>query len=150
MKLMSIKEQLMEDYKQAMRDKNKLVKDVLTMTRAAIKQKEVDTRTELSEEDVLDVIAKQVKQKRDSIEEFNKGGRPDLVELTESEIEILQKYLPEPLSDDELEAIVLEAIAATGACTPKDMGKVMGHVVPKTKGRADGGRINQIVRKHLN
>lgn len=147
---MSIKEQLMEDYKDAMRNKNKLLKDVLVMTRAAIKQKEVDTRTDLSEDDVLEIIAKQVKQKRDSIVEFDKGGRPDLVELTESEIEILLNYLPEPLSDEELEEIVTAAIAETGASTPRDIGKVMSLVVPKTKGRADGTRINQFVKKHLN
>lgn len=147
---MSIKEQLMEDYKDAMRNKNKLLKDVLVMTRAAIKQKEVDTRADLSEDDILEIIAKQVKQKRDSIIEFEKGGRPDLVELTESEIKILLNYLPEPLSDEELEEIVTAAIAETGASTPRDIGKVMSLVVPKTKGRADGTRINQIVKKHLN
>lgn len=147
---MSLKEQLMEDFKVAMRNKEKLKKDVLMMARAAVKQKEVDTRTELSDDDVIDIIAKQIKQKKDSIEDFKKANRDDLVDQAESEIKLLEPYMPEQLSEEEVEAIVKEAIAATNAESMRDMGKVMGSVMPKVKGRADGGIVNQMVKKHLN
>ncbi|MCT4661740.1 MAG: GatB/YqeY domain-containing protein [Tissierellales bacterium] len=147
---MSLKEQLMEDFKVAMRNKEKLKKDVLMMARAAVKQKEVDTRTELSDADVIDIIAKQIKQKKDSIEDFKKANRDDLVEQAESEIKLLEPYMPEQLSEEEVEAIVKEAIEATGAESMRDMGKVMGAVMPKVKGRADGTIVNQMVKKHLN
>lgn len=147
---MSLKERLMNDLKTAMKTKDKLLKDTVTMVRAAIKQKEVDERRELSEEDVLDIITKQVKQKRSSIEDFKKGGRDDLAEQAENEIELLMNYLPSQLSEEEVEAIVKEAVETTNASTMKDMGKVMGALMPKVKGRADGNLVSQLVKKHLN
>lgn len=146
---MSLKERLMQDLKQAMKDRDKVKKDVVTMIRAAIKQREVDERVELDEEGIIEVISKQVKQKKDAIEDFKKGGREDLVELTNKEIDILMEYLPRQLTEDEIDEIVKEAIEQVGANTMQDMGKVMGYVMPKVKGRADGNIVNKIVRQYL-
>ena len=146
---MPLKEKLMDDLKEAMKSKEKVRKNVVTMVRAAVKQKEVDNRVELSDDDVLDIIAKQIKQKKDSITDFEKGNRQDLIDLTNEEIKILLEYLPPQLSDEELESIVKEAIEATGAQTKKDLGKVMALIMPKTKGKADGKHINEIVAKYI-
>ncbi|AFS78827.1 GatB/YqeY domain-containing protein [Gottschalkia acidurici 9a] len=146
---MSIKEKLMDDLKTSMKAKDKLRKDVITMVRASVKQKEVDERVELTDDDVIEIISKQVKQKRDVIDEFKKGNRQDLVELTEKEIEILLEYLPEQLTEDELEEIVKTAIEEVKAETIKDMGKVMGNILPKIKGKADGSSVNKLVRQYL-
>ena len=146
---MSIKEKLMDDLKTSMKTKNKLRKDVITMVRASVKQKEVDEKVELTDDDVIEIISKQVKQKRDVIEEFKKGNRQDLVELTENEIEILLEYLPEQLTEEELEKIVKIAIEEVNAETIKDMGKVMGSILPKIKGKADGSLVNKLVRQYL-
>ncbi|MBN2285607.1 MAG: GatB/YqeY domain-containing protein [Tissierellales bacterium] len=147
---MSLKEKLMEDLKASMKSKDKVRKNAVTMIRAAVKQLEVDNRVELADEDIIDVIAKQVKQKRDSIHDFKAGGRDDLVTLTEEEIAILTEYLPPQLSLEELEDIVLKAIKETNATTKKDMGKIMGILMPLIKGKADGKQVNEIVTKYLN
>lgn len=146
---MSFKERLMADLKASMKNKDKIRKDVITMVRAAIKQREVDERVELGDEDIIELIAKQVKQKKDALKDFEKGGRQDLVELTQKEIDILMEYLPEQLSEDEIDEIVKAAIEEIGASTMKDMGKVMSYVMPKVKGRADGSLVNKIVRQYL-
>lgn len=146
---MPLKDILTEDLKESMKSKNKVKKDVVTMVRAAIKQREVDERIELSDADIIDIIAKQVKQKRDSIEEFQKGNRQDLIDLTNDEIKILLNYLPPQLSEEELEAIVKETIEETQAQTKKDLGKLMAVLMPKVKGKADGKQVNQIVAKYL-
>lgn len=146
---MPLKDILTEDLKESMKSKNKVKKDVVTMVRAAIKQREVDERIELSDADIIDIIAKQVKQKRDSIEEFQKGNRQDLVDLTNEEIKILLNYLPPQLSEEELEAIVKETIEETQAQTKKDLGRLMAALMPKVKGKADGKQVNQIVAKYL-
>lgn len=147
---MNIKEQLMVDLKEAMKQKQKLRKSVITMLRAAVKQIEIDQRKELSNEEVIDIVATQVKQKRSVIEEFLKGDRPDLAEEAKEEIAVLEKYLPEQLTVDELKSLISDIIAETGATTMKDMGKVMGMVNPKVKGRADGKTVSQIVKDFLN
>ncbi|WP_026893683.1 GatB/YqeY domain-containing protein [Clostridiisalibacter paucivorans] len=147
---MSLKEKLMEDLKMSMKNKDKLKKNVVTMVRASIKQREVDDRVELKDEDILDIISKQVKQKKDSIEEFQKGHREDLVQTAEKEIEILMEYLPEQLTEEELSIMVKEVIDEVGAKDMKDMGKIMGKMMPKIKGKADGSMVNKIVRQHLN
>ena len=147
---MSLKERLMEDLKDSMKSKDKVRKDTITMIRAAIKQKEVDERRELSDDDILDIIAKQLKEKRMAIEEFRRGQREDLVQLTEQEMDILLDYLPKQLSEEELEAIVLETIKEINAQSIKDIGNRMKAVMPKVKGRADGNMVNKIVRKILN
>lgn len=146
---MAIKDQLMQDLKEAMKNKEDVRKSVITLIRAAVKQREVDERVELSEEQVQDIIAKQLKQRRDSLEEFKKAGREDLIEQTQKEIEIITTYLPAQLSIEEIETLVDEAIAETGATSVKDMGKIMSVLNPKTKGRADGKVVNEVVRKKL-
>ncbi len=148
---MSIKDLLTEDMKQAMKDKEsgKLRLSVIRMARANIKNIEIDEKRELNDDEVLAVLMKEVKMRQDSLEEFAKAGREELVEQAKQEIAILRKYLPEQLSDEELKALVEEAVAETGAAGPKDMGKVMAALMPKTRGRADGKRINTMVRELL-
>ena len=148
---MSIKDLLTEDMKQAMNDKEsgKLRLSVIRMARANIKNIEIDEKRELNDDEVLAVLVKEVKMRQDSLEEFAKAGREELVEQAKQEIAILRKYLPEQLSDEELKALVEEAVAETGAAGPKDMGKVMAALMPKTRGRADGKRINTMVRELL-
>jgi len=146
---MSLKDKLMEDLKVSMRSGDKIKKNVITMIRAAIKQKEVDERIELDDEAIIDIISKQVKQKKDAIEDFKKGQRQDLVELTENEINILLSYLPQQLTESELEEIVKLTIEELGVDSVKDIGKVMSNVMPKVKGRADGSMVNNIVRRFL-
>lgn len=146
---MSLKEKLMIDMKASMKNKDKVRKNTVTMVRAAVKQSEVDNRVELEDDDVLSIIMKQVKQRKDSIEDFKAGGRDDLVTLTEEEISILNEYLPPQLGAEELEEIVVQAIKDTNAQSKKDMGKIMGKVMPMIKGRADGKQVNKIVMKYF-
>ncbi|MDD2446353.1 MAG: GatB/YqeY domain-containing protein [Tissierellia bacterium] len=147
---MSLKEKLMEDFKSSMKNKDTMRKNTITMVRASIKQTEVDERKELTDEEILDIISKQVKEKRNAIEEFRKGSRDDLINQTENEIEILLKYLPEQLSEEELEEIVRETIREINAISMKDIGKIMKSVMPKVKGRTDGNIVNKIVKRILN
>ncbi len=146
---MSLKEKLNDDLKAAMKEKDLVRKNTIQLIRAGIKQIEVDKRVTLDDEGVLDVIAKQLKQCRDSLPDYEKSGRDDLVAQLKREAEILMEYLPAQLTHEELEEIVREAVTSTGAETVKDMGKVMAFVMPKTKGRADGKEINAIARKLL-
>ncbi len=147
---MSLKEKLMEDLKDSMKSKDTIKKNTITMVRAAIKQREVDERIELSEDAILDIISKQLKEKRMAIEEFKKGQRQDLVELTEKEIEILLQYLPKQLSEEEVEEIVIETIKEINATSMKDIGIIMKAVMPKVKGRTDGNIVNKIIKKVFN
>lgn len=148
---MSIKDLLTEDMKQAMKDKEsgKLRLSVIRMAKASIKNLEIDQKRDLTDEEVVTVLMKEVKMRQDSLEEFAKAGRTELVEQAEQEIAVLKKYLPEQLSNEELRELVKASIAETGADAAKDMGKVMAAVIPKTKGRADGKRINAMVRELL-
>ncbi len=147
---MSLKARLMDDLKIAMKEKDKVRKSVVTMLRSAIKQIEVDQRCDLEDDAIVDIIAKQIKQKNNAIEEFQNGGRPDLVEEAQEEIRILKTYLPEQMTEEEVKAIVDKAVADTGASSMKDMGKVMGIVTQATKGRADGKTVSDIVKAALN
>jgi len=149
---MSTKERLTEDMKQAMKDKEagKLRLSVIRMVRASIKNVEIDRKRELAEEEVLDVLAKELKLRRDAMEEFEKGNRLDLVENLEKEVVILMDYLPQQLTEEEVRAFVTDAVAQTQASNAKDMGKVMAALMPKVKGRADGKLVNTIVREMLN
>ena len=122
---------------------------VIRMTRASIKNVEIDRKKELSDEEVLDVLAKEVKMRRDSIEEFSKGNRPDLVENLEKEIQILLQYLPQQMTEQEVRDVVAAAIQETKASSAKEMGKVMAALMPKVKGRADGKLVNSIVKETL-
>ncbi|HHY82172.1 MAG TPA: GatB/YqeY domain-containing protein [Clostridiales bacterium] len=146
---MSLKVRLMEDMKSALKNNDTLRRSTITMVRAAILQKEKDERKELNDDDIIGVISREVKQRRDAIPEFEKGNRPDLVDKLNSEINILMEYLPQQLTENEVDAMVLEAISEVNASGIKDMGKVMGVLMPRLKGRADGKLVNQLVRKHL-
>ena len=140
---MSLKQKLQEDLKSTVR------KSVVTLIRASIKQYEVDNRVELDDNGIIDIVAKQMKQRRDSLVEFKKAEREDLVEETEAEIEVLKEYLPQQLSEEEIEDIVKTTISEVGATSIKDMGKVMSSIQPKVKGRADGKLVNELVKKNL-
>ena len=146
---MSLKEKLQEDLKSSMKNKDTIRKSVVTLIRAAIKQHEVDNRVELADDAIIDIISKQLKQRKDSLAEFEKANRDDLVEETKSEIQVLEGYLPQQLSEEELEKIVIETIAEVGATSMKDMGKIMATIKPKTAGRADGRKINELGKKNL-
>lgn len=146
---MSIKDRLIADLKVAMKEKDALKKSTITMLRAAVKQQEVDNRVELSDEEILDIVTKQVKQKRGAIEEFQKGDRIDLVEEAQNEIEVLMNYLPEQMSDEELLEVVKSVLAEVGASSPKEMGKVMGALMPKIKGKADSKLASKYVKDLL-
>ena len=141
---MSLKKNLMEDLKTSMKNKDTLRKNTIIMIRASIKQKDVDERRELDDKDIMDIIAKQLKEKRNAIKEFDRGGRQDLVEQTEKEMEILLKYLPEQLTEEEVEEIVKVVIEEVDAKSMKDMGIIMKNVMPKIKGRADGSIVSKV------
>ena len=147
---MTLKEQIQEDFKASMRNKEQTRKSVLTMLRAAIKQREIDERIELDEEAIIQIISKQVKQKENTIFEFEKGNRSDLVQMTKEEIVILKGYLPAPLSEEALDELVQSAVTKVGAVSIKDMGKVMSAIVPQLKGRANGAIVSQKVKQVLN
>ena len=147
---MSLKDTITEDMKSAMKagDKDRL--KVVRLIMAAIKQVEVDSRSELDDAGVLGVLEKMVKQRRDSVEQFEDGGRDDLAAAERAEIEVLQAYLPEQLTADEIAALVDDVIAATGAESIRDMGKVMGQIKAKAAGRADMGAVSATVKERLN
>ncbi|MBQ1336429.1 MAG: GatB/YqeY domain-containing protein [Selenomonadaceae bacterium] len=146
---MSLKDRISEDMKAAMKAHEKDRLAVIRMVRSAIRQTEIDGKKDLDDEGVIAVISKELKMRKDSLEEFRKGGRDDLVEKTQAEIDVLLPYLPEQLSEDEVKALVKEAVEQTGAASMKDMGKVMGVLMPKVKGRADGKLVNSIVKGML-
>ena len=147
---MSLKNQIIEDMKSAMKagDKDRL--KVVRLILAAIKQVEVDKRIELDDAAVLGVLEKMVKQRRDSVEQFQKGNREDLAQIELSEIEVLEEYLPEQLSDAELDSMIDEVISSTGAENIRDMGKVMGAIKSQAAGRADMGAVGAKVKAKLN
>jgi uncharacterized protein YqeY len=146
---MSLKETFMGEMKSAMKERNENKKNVVTMVRAAIKQYEVDNRVELDDDGVLEIVSKEVKKRKDSLPEYEKSGREDLIANLKFEIDYLMKYLPEPLGEEQLKKIVEETIAELNPNGIKDMGKVMSAVIVKTKGRADGKAINAIVKEKL-
>ena len=147
---MSLKDQITEDMKSAMKAGEKDRLKVVRLMLAAIKQIEIDKRIELDDSAVLAVLDKMVKQRRDSVEQFENGNREDLAAIERAEIQILETYLPEQLSADELAAMVDEVIAATGAESMRDMGKVMGQIKAKAAGRADMGVVSATVKERLN
>lgn len=146
---MSLKETLFQDLKTAMKDKDTVRKNTIQLVRAGVLQIEKDNHVELDDDGVLDVIAKELKKRRDSLPEFEKSGRTDLIDNLNKEIEVLLGYFPEQLTEDEIQKIVEETIAETGAATMKDMGKVMGAVSSKVKGRADNRVVSGYVKKLL-
>lgn len=146
---MTLKEQLTDAMKQAMRAQDKARLGVIRLVLAAIKQQEVDTRQEQDDVAVLAVLDKMVKQRRESIRQYTEAGRLELAEQEQFEINVIQEYLPQALSDEELAALVAEAVAATGAASVKDMGKVMAWVKPKAQGRADMGKVSGLIKASL-
>jgi uncharacterized protein YqeY len=146
---MSLKVQIQDDMKSAMKAGEKDRLKVVRLILAAIKQQEVDTRKDMSDGDVLTTLNKMMKQRRDSVTQFSDGGRQDLVDIELAEIVILEEYLPEPLSDAELDALVAQAIVESGAESIRDMGKVMGLVKGRAQGRADMGAVGAKVKSRL-
>jgi len=146
---MSVKGQVQEDIKTAMKAGEKDRLKVLRLISAAIKQVEVDERKELGDPDVLGILNRMVKQRRDSIAQFKQGNRPDLADIEAAEIALIETYLPAPLSEDELDEMIDEAIAQTGAENIRDMGKVMGHIKSRAAGRADMGMVGSKVKDRL-
>ncbi|HET7180796.1 MAG TPA: GatB/YqeY domain-containing protein [Candidatus Limnocylindrales bacterium] len=146
---MSLRERIQSDITAAMRSGDALRRDTLRMAESAIYNAEKRDKREYADDEVAALIAREVKTRRESVEAFRNGGREDLVAKEEAEIRILAAYLPEQLSEAEIEALVRDAVAATGASGPRDMGKVMGFLSPKTKGRADGRMVSQVVTRVL-
>lgn len=144
-----LKEELMKDLKEAMKEKNTIKKDTVQMVRAAILQIEKDKGIEVDDNKIIEIIAKEVKGKKDALVEFEKGGRDDLIEQTNKEIEVLEKYLPKQLSKDEITEIVKEVIASLDATSMKDMGPVMKEAKAKIGAAADGRAINEVVKDLL-
>ena len=144
-----LKARITEDMKAAMRAKDAPRLGTIRLILSAIKQVEVDTRKDLSDEDILAILDKMAKQRRESIEQYDKAGRDDLAGKERAELEIIQSYLPEPLSEAEIDALIDAAIGETGATGMKDMGKVMGLLKPKLQGRADMGAVSARVKARL-
>ena len=146
---MSLLTQIHDDVKTAMRAKDKERLAALRLITAAIKQKEVDERVEVDDAGALAILEKMVKQRKDSIEQFAKASRDDLIAKEQFELDIIQAYMPEQMSEAEISALVDEAVAATGAASMKDMGKVMGQLKPKVQGRADMGLVSKLLKAKL-
>lgn len=146
---MNLNDRLNEDMKQAMRSQDKFRLSVIRMVRSSIKNIEIDQRKTLDDQEVLDVLNREIKQRRDSLQEFEKAGRQDLADQLKQELLILADYMPQQLSEDEVKAIVQQTIQEVGASSKADMGKVMGALMPKVKGLADGKLVNQIVQQSL-
>ena len=146
---MSLKDTITEDMKTAMRNKETARLSTIRMLLAAVKQREVDERITLTDADVLAIIDKMIKQRRDSITQFTAGGRDDLVATEKAEVDVLQAYLPTQLSDAEIDAIIDQAVKSTGAAGASGMGKVMADIKPKLAGRADMGKVSGRVKARL-
>lgn len=146
---MSLKEKLLEDMKTAMREKDNLKKNAIQMVRAAVLQVEKDKKVSLDDDGIIEIIAKEVKKRRDSLPEYEKSGRQDLIDDLNSEIQILKQYLPEELSLEQLELIIKETITELGATSPKEFGKVFQAIKAKTIGVADGKVISELLKKIL-
>jgi uncharacterized protein len=146
---MTLKERITEDMKAAMRAKDSDRLSAVRLLLAAIKQREVDERIALSDDDVVGVIEKMLKQRRDSISQFEAGGRQDLADKEKFEVQVLSAYMPQALSQQEIEQAVAEAMASAGAKSAQDMGKVMAALKPKLAGRADMGKVSALVKSKL-
>ncbi len=146
---MSLLEAIESDLKAAMKASDRLKVATLRMVKASLKNREIDKGAPLTDDDVIGVLSTLAKQRRESITEFERGGRKDLAEREREELAVIQGYLPEQLSEEEIKELVLQAIKETGASSPRDVGKVMKCLMPKVKGRADGRVVNQMVREQL-
>jgi uncharacterized protein len=146
---MNLAESLNEDMKQAMRNGEKFKLSTIRLVRASIKNQEIELRRPLEDSEVIQVISRELKQRRDSLQDFQRAGRDDLVANVSAEIDIISQYLPEQLTEEEVKDIVKQTMQETGASSKADMGKLMGALMPKVKGRADGKLVNQIVQQLL-
>ncbi|MFC1617815.1 GatB/YqeY domain-containing protein [Patescibacteria group bacterium] len=146
---MSLAQKLDEDFLTARKNKDEEAVKVLTMVKAAMRNKEIEQKKELSDDDVQSILNKEIKQRKDAIGQYTKGGREELAKAEESEVKFLEKYLPEQMAEEEVTKIVTSAIEETGAKSMADIGKVMGKVMPQVKGQADGAVIQKIVRLKL-
>lgn len=146
---MSLRDQINDDLKAAMRGGETVRRDTIRLLTAALKQREVDERKTLTDGDVLAVIEKMIKQRRDSISQFEQGGRQDLADKEKQELTLLQTYMPQAMGEDELAAAIAAAVSESGAAGPADMGKVMAVLKPKLAGRADMGKVSAAVKARL-
>jgi uncharacterized protein len=146
----SLKERLQQDWKDALKQKHKFKASVISMAKAAILTVEKADGSSLNDDQIIEVLAKEVKQRRDAMLEFKKGNRQDLVDDVNTEIEILLEYLPKQLTEDEVRQIIVESAEKLGANSMKDMGKIMSDIRPTVNGRADGKIVSQIVKEYLN
>lgn len=146
---MSLEEKILEEMKQAMKANDKIRLSAIRMIRSSLKNKEIELRRKLEDEDIFKVIQGMVRKGEESIEQFQAGGRSDLVEKEKAEIEVLKSFLPQPISQEEILRIIDETIQETQASSMKDLGKVMKAVMPKLGGKADGKVINQLVKERL-
>ena len=144
-----MKEELLQDLKEDMKNKETLRKDTITMLRAAILQVEKDSQKTLNDDEICAIVAKEVKKRKESVKEYEDAGREDIAENLKKEIEILSKYLPEQLTEEEIRKMVEDAVKESGAASPRDMGKVMSILRPKTAGKADGKLVSDIVKERL-
>ena len=145
-----MKDRIAKDIVTAMKEKDKVTLETLRMVKGAIQMEEIKAKKELTDDDIALVIGKQIKTRKESIEEFKKGNREDLISKTTEEIKVLEKYMPEQLSIEAIDAIVTRAISELGASISSDMGKVMGKVTPLLKGKADMGLVSKLVKDKLN
>ncbi|NMO94834.1 GatB/YqeY domain-containing protein [Paenibacillus lemnae] len=146
---MNLSERLNEDMKQAMKSKDKFKLSTIRMVRSTIKNLEIDLKRSLDDSEVLDIISREIKQRKDALQEFEKADRDDLAADAKAEIELLTSYLPDQLTEEEIKVIVQQTIQETGASSKAEMGKVMNALMPKVKGRADGKLVNQVVQQFL-
>jgi len=147
---MTILERLNSDLKEAMKSKDTFSLAVIRMAKGAIQLEAINKKKDLSEDEVVSIISKQIKMRKDSITEFEKAGRNDLIEQNKKEIELLQKYMPEQLSEDEINKIIDDVFEKVNPTSPKDMGLIMKELSPKVKGKADMGYVNGIIKSRLN
>ncbi|RED65714.1 GatB/YqeY domain-containing protein [Cohnella lupini] len=146
---MNLAERLNEDMKKALKDGNKFRLQTIRMVRASIKNQEIELRRPLDDNELLNILSRELKQRRDSLQDFERGGREDLVSNVKAEIEIISEYLPRQLTEEEVKVIVVQTMQETGASSKADLGKLMGALMPKVKGIADGKLVNAIVQQSL-
>lgn len=146
---MDLQEQLSTDMKEAMKAKDKTSLSVIRMIRSALKYDEIQRKRPLTDDEVLAIVVHEMKLRRDSLQEYEKAGRDDLVEQINEEMRIIEKYLPKQMDEEELRQLIQATITSVGATSKKEMGKVMGAIMPKVKGRADGTLINRLVQEYL-
>ena len=146
---MNLNEKINKDMSEYMKSKNTFALSVIRMVKGAIQLEKINLKRDLNDDEIISVISKQIKMRNDSISEFEKGNRQDLIDQYKQEIDILNKYLPEPLTDEEVNKIIDEAFAKINPTSPKDMGLIMKEVSPKVNGRADKGKVSQIIKEKL-